>query len=111
MPRGGLQFAVQGGFFLEDQRSKFGTLVELKRPLKLERWISGVSFQVSKHFMVPVLYMLLDFALNERACACVSYGVRQVVTPSVLAFYRFAVSFVFCFPFSQCVSSVCIPVH
>lgn len=38
----------QGAFYLEDQRSKFGTLLELKRPLKLERGISGVSLQVGR---------------------------------------------------------------
>ncbi|KFG62523.1 FHA domain-containing protein, partial [Toxoplasma gondii RUB] len=35
----------QGAFWLEDQRSKFGTLVELKRPLKLERGGTGVALQ------------------------------------------------------------------
>ncbi|PFH36590.1 FHA domain-containing protein [Besnoitia besnoiti] len=38
----------QGAFWLEDQRSKFGTLVELRRPLKLERGSTGVALQVGR---------------------------------------------------------------
>lgn len=110
MQSSGLRFAVQGGFFLEDQRSKFGTLVELKRPLKLERWISGVSFQVNKHFMVPLLCMLLVFCFTW-ACVCLRV-IRGMLSGCAERLGAFSLCFfAFSFPFSQHLSSVCIPVH
>ncbi|CBZ50990.1 forkhead-associated domain-containing protein, related [Neospora caninum Liverpool] len=53
----------QGAFWLEDQRSKFGTLVELKRPLKLERGGTGVALQVGRTVISIVVKRQWSFPL------------------------------------------------